>query len=378
MAGSIQSILQPITLVKVVSRIAAASNELLNIFGLQPGGKNETYQGHGREGSYQIFDASRDVGTLRAPGTAAGHVGLHPLGRVPFVYPRMHESVYLLAEYYHNLAKIGNPRERDAAAETMIAKQLEPVGQRLANFRLAMLAGLLRSQLYVQQSGDTWYFSFTASGALFQVDAFQMPSGNKDQLNMLAAGNIIDTPWSSNGADIARHLGQIDVAFQTLTGGRLEKVICPFAVWDYVTSNDSIAAKAGVASTPFEIFERKDGTNSNGLPYNSMRGRIKAFPMVDWIITNEGINLGIPGNTTHTQMVPDTAAVFVSSQADISMYLGSEPIREYDNGPETIKVGSAQWSKGSSNPTGHEIFSLDNALPVNHVPKGLAYGTVVF
>ncbi len=378
--ASIHDILRPITLTKVVSRIAEVSNELLNEFGVQPGGPNEQSYGHGREGSYHVFNNVRGAGLLTAPGMPAARAPLNPLGRVPFVYPRMHEQIYLLAEFINHISKIGDPGMRDQAGADFIRLQMKPIGQRLANHRLVMLAGLLRGGLYVQEVGNNWYFSFTSSGAKFQVDSFNTAAGNKSQLDMLGAGSIISTSWDNPGADIPNQLGSIDAAFQKLVGSRLETIVCPWNVWNNVTNNDFVAAKAGIASSPWEIFARNEGTNSNGKPFNSFKARIKAFPMVDWLVTNEGVDIGVPGAGTFTQMIPDTGAVFCSGafRDSLTMYLGSEPIREYDNGPESIKVGSATWSKGSSNPTGYEVFSLDNALPINHTPDSYAFGTVIF
>jgi hypothetical protein len=60
------------------------------------------------------------------------------------------------------------------------------------------------------------------------------------------------------------------------------------------------------------------------------------------------------------------------------MYEGSEPIAEYDGGPETVKVGFQAWSTKTSNPTNTNVFVLDNALAVNHVPDSIIYATPVF
>jgi hypothetical protein len=56
--------------------------------------------------------------------------------------------------------------------------------------------------------------------------------------------------------------------------------------------------------------------------------------------------------------------------------MGSEPIAEYDGGPESVRVGLSAWSKKTSNPTATEAYVLDNCLPVNHDPHSIQNATV--
>ena len=59
-----------------------------------------------------------------------------------------------------------------------------------------------------------------------------------------------------------------------------------------------------------------------------------------------------------------------------TLYQGSEPIAEYDGGPESVRVGLTSWSKKTSNPTSTEVYVLDNCLPVPHDPYDLIPLTV--
>lgn len=377
--ASIHQVLQPITLTKLVSRQMAAEKWILQFMGMQPGGANEAYFGHGREGSYQVFNNTRQVGRGRAPGTAAGIARSQAVGVVPVVYPRMHEEIQLSAELLHNLAQIGDPRMRDEAGVTMIRRQTDFLAQKAANWRAAQVFGMLRDELYVHQSGDDWYFSFTSSGSQAQIN-HRMPTGNKNRLNMLNAGNILDVSWDNPTADIPSHLGQIDAAFQQLYGGRLENVICQSAIWQNVIKNDHVASQAGIANTPFTMFQRQVGTREDGSPLNVSAGELSCRPGVTFWITDEGLDLGAPGSEAFTKYVGDNSAIFMGSpnSGAYSLQLGSEPIAEYDGGPKSVRVGVSAWSKESSNPTVTELFALDNSLAINHIPNSTAYGTVVF
>ena len=377
--ASIHSILQPITLTKVISRQMAAEKWILQFMGMAPGGANEDFFGHGRDGSYQVFDNTRQIGRGRAPGTAAAIAKRNPIGRVPITYPRMHEEIPMLAEDLHNLAQIGDPRMRDEAGAVMIRQQTKFLSQKAANWRAAQVLGMLRDSLYVHLDGDDWTMNFTSTSDHFRIN-HNMPAGNSSQLDMLGDGDIINTSWDNPSANIPNDLSQIDAAFQELYGGRLKNIICQGAIWQNVISNDHIASQAGIAGPPFRTFERVVGTREDGTPLNVAVGEIFARPGLTWYITDEGLDLGAPGSETFTKYVGDNECIFMPDvdSGIFSMQLGSEPISEFDGGPKTVRVGLSAWSKESSNPTVTEIFALDNALAINHIPNSTANGTVVF
>lgn len=381
MVASIHEILRPQTLTRVVSQIAASTNTLLNFFGMQPGGANERYFGHGREGSFHVFNNVRSIGLGRAPGTAAGRRARQKIGKVPFVYPRMHESVDLLGEEIHNFARIDDPRIRDEAGRDYIKMQMRPVGQRSANWRTGLLVGMLRDSLFIHEDGDDWSYQYASAGNLQRMN-FNLPAGNLTQLDMLGAGNIIDASWDNVGANIPRHCLDINAAFQQLNGGRLTDIWLNGSTWNNVTNNDFVAAGAGIANAPFTTFIREVGQGPDGIPINEYLGTINSVPGVIWHITDDGLDIGTPGSETFTKHIESNNALFLVGPNDFpdlyTMYLGSEPIAEFDNGPEEVKVGLASWSVKRSNPTRTELFGLDNALAVSHVPNSRAYGTVIF
>jgi hypothetical protein len=381
---ALQTLLAPQNLTRVVSRQAATSSWLLNLFGIQPGGSSIENHGQDREGSYHIFNNVRSVGQVTAPGTSAGRRSAQGVGKVSFTYPRMHDSTALLAETLHNLGRIDNPAVRDRAGADMIKRQSTILGQLAANFRLAMLVGTLRDSLYIKAVDDVAYLDFAAAGGGQQIGnvAARMPNGNKAKLNMLGTGDIIDGSWASPTTDIPGQIGKINAAFQQLCGGSLTNVIVGTKAWNNVISNEHVAAVHGIAQASFRVLERAslDPTVGSTLR-NCYRAVLNVYPDVVWWITDEGLDVGAPGQETFTKIVGDNNALFLGhnpSDNTVSLYEGSEPIAEYDNGPETVKVGLASWSAKRSNPTSTDLFVLDNSLVVNHVPASTAYADVIF
>lgn len=382
-------ILRPQVLTKVVRQVVASADPILNFMGFQPGGANERSMGHGREGMYHIFDDSRQVAKGRAPGTPAGRSTKQPMKAVPFVYPRMHDSVSLLAETFHNLGRIENPTERDNAGKDMIMRQTTTLTRRAANWRIAMTVGMLRDALYMQQDGDDWHINYTSTSALFQMN-FRVPAGNKTQLNMtdrsatsVHGGSIIDISWDSAGADIPLHFAKINQARSVQGVGPVKHVLLNSILWQKIIKNDYLAALAGIANPPFTTYQREVGERPDGSPLHEYTGAFNALPGVTFHITDEGLELWDAANSVYTfvKHVPDTMAIFLGEPIGTdkySLYQGSEPIAEYDGGPETVRVGLSSWSKKTSNPTATEVYVLDNALTVPHDPYDIAPATVVF
>jgi hypothetical protein len=378
MMPALQSLLSPQVLTKVISQKAKTSDWLLNLMGLGPGGKNEVYEGHGRMGAYHIFDHTRKVALGRAPGTAAGRSAANPMGQVLFTYPRMHDSLSLPAEILHNLSKIADPAVRDKSGADMIARQTDYLGEKSANWRKAMLIGMLRDSLYYTVDGDDVKFSYSSGNRI----NFQMPSGNKAQLNMLGAGNIIDQSWSNLDTDIPNHLGLINRAFQILCGGRLAGALITHQIFNFIRRNNVVQEEHGISVSPYLRYEVLDVEMSPG---NTMKNvlvvELRSFPGCTFFVTDEVIDLGYDSAESLQPIVPANTGIFFGfapGDPVVQCYQGSEPIAEYDGAPETEKIGFAAWSVKRSNPTATELYTLDNALMVNHIPNAMANPTLVF
>lgn len=374
-------IFTPVVLTQVISERIEASGHFLRHYGLQPGGPNETNMGHGRLGAYHVFNNTLKTAAGRAPGTAAARLNPNNATKVPFEYPRQFSSIPLLAEQISNFGRIDDPAVRDKAGAKMIALQTNYLAQLSTNWRTAMLAGVIRDSLWYVVDGDSWYWQYTNANSAIQIPT-QMPAGNKAQLNMLGGGNLLGASWATETTDIPGQLMAIHAAYQQLTGAGLMECQTTSAIWNNVIKNDYVQASHGTANAPFTVISKETGRGPDGKPYTTMKARLNFMPWVEWLITDEGLMLGKPGAESFAKHIPDNTVVFrgtpVVGSSDIECYIGSEPVAEYDGGPKTDKFGLNAWSRELANPTVTEIFSLDNALVVNQVPKNTAIGTVVF
>jgi hypothetical protein len=386
--ASYLDILRPQVLTQVVKQVVASADTILNFMGFQPGGSNEKYFGHGREGAFHVYDDTRRVAKSRAPGTPAGRSSKQPFKQIPFTYPRMHDSVSLLAEFFHNIGRIDNPATRDEAGRDMVMRQTQTLTQKAAHWRAAMTIGTLRDSLYVHEEGDDWFMNYTSTNALFRIQS-QIPAGNLTQLNMtdragtsVHGASIIDTSWNNAGARITEHIAKINHARAVQGVGPVTDILLNSILWQSIIANDFIAAYAGIAMPPFTTYQRVAGTRPDGSPMHEYVGTINSLPGITWHITDEGLDLWDAANDVYSfaKHIPDTMAIFMGSPSSgkYTCYQGSEPIAEYDGGPESVRVGLSSWTKKTSNPTATEVYVLDNALTVLHDPYDVAPATVVF
>ena len=384
-------VLAPQVLTHAISQQAAVSEWILNLFGVNVGGSegdalfnpekdvvkgaNCLHFGHAREGSFSVVNNSRKVAKGRAPGAPHAQSGVAEVGTVPFVYPRMADKISLLAEKFNNIGQIENPAQRDEMGMRMIALQTQIKAQEAANWRKAALIGALRGALYAKKDGESWDYSFSSSGNI-EVSS-QLASGNKAKLNMLGAGDIIAASWSTASTNINAHLSGINTAFQRLCGGALRAVICPSGIWDYVIANDYIRQGAGTSNPPFEMLMHQVPAKLAGVSKNLKIARLNTHPNCTWYVTDEAVEM-VDGQT---QIVPAGKAIFLGFEPDdgtVAMYEGSEPVAEYDGGPETNRIGFSSWSVKKADPTRTDVYFLDNAMPVIHNPNAVAYGDLVF
>jgi hypothetical protein len=379
MAAFIRDLLTPATLTKVVSQTGGDDELLLNRFGFQPGGANELDMGHGRMGTFNVYNNTRVPAKGRAPGTAAARSALQNMGTVPFTYPRQHDSIHIPMEMVANLGMIADPARRDSAAMDMIGRQTITLKKKARNWRTALTVGMLRGAAYLNVDGETNYITYTTSTGAIPINVGRMPSGNTAQLNMLGAGSIIDSGWQNPAADIPKHVGQVSSAMQQLTGFPLAEVTMNWTTFQNVIHNDYVIQLAGSSQQPFTVLNREVGMGADGRPLLAYYSSFNWCPGVKWYITDAGLDLGAEGSESFVKHIPDNYASFSCEAMNKDVfggYVGSEPIAEYDNGPVDTKVGLASWATTVSNPTGYEVFVLDNFLPVNHVPGTLAYAQV--
>lgn len=364
---ALPSLLQPSVVNERISRLRVINNTLQNHHGMQAGGAAVRRSPTGRRGSYDVFNDTREVATARLPGATSATIARAPRGNVAYVIPRIAEKKPLLMEELANLRPVGGPTNQvDDMGQLYIADEETINKQRVTNAREFQVAAMLRGSYTYTLTGDDLIHGFSGGGVTVN---YQIPSGNKSQLNMLGGGDIIGTSWANAASPIVTDLFQINAAFNELVGRGLTDVWMTSVGWANVLANTQCQAQAGTVNKVFEFITKDEETEE-------FTAKLKAVPWVTFHITDNGLNL----NGTFTKLIPDTAAVFtVRMGPQIAKYYEcGEPVVVEWTRQQINAMGEYYYYDLKGDPASYVLHSIFNGLPVLFIPASIAFGTVVF
>lgn len=404
MAISLHTLLTPQVILKAVSRIRKFQGRLGRWVGFQPNRYNpdnvslegpNTRQGDTRFATFRLDDVTRVVAKARAPGTGPASVPVNPVGDVRVSCARYHEKVRLLGEFLGNLSPIIGPNSQiDTAGQSYIARQTTHLAEKYNNTIELMTTGMFQDNLYFQMSGDNLLPVIgapTAPNLGFQIP-FQIPSGNKSQLNMLGTGNIIQIAWQNTGAPLIKNCLQIQAAMTQLSGHQPRHMWMNSLTWYNVLLNTEVRNTAGSSNTPFAEYDRVSEMAMDGLPQAEFAAQLRGIPWLTWHIADDVIVTGgdvdpswtqgaadvTAGTSTFIKVCPDNTCIIAPDPSPdwTEMYQGAEYISENPGQPMNLKRGYTFWREWVTQPTCIELISLMNCIPLLYVPKAIAFATV--
>ena len=401
MAVTLHELLLPQVVLDMISRVRPGQGALGSWLGFQPNTFNAetvtlsgpaTISGKARYANFRVFNNSRVPSNFRAPGTGPGTVIRNPLGQVPVTCLRSHDKIPLNYEELGNLSVMVGPNAQiDPMGQSYVKAQQTYLATRFAHNVEMMAAGMMRDSLYGHIDGDNIVPSFTAPDNSttfgFQVP-FQIPAGQKNQLNMLGAGNIIDVSWANINAHIVQHLMSIEAAFAQLTGHSMTDVWINSLLWPKIITNTEVRNTAGSSITPFAEFDREPETGMDGKKTTRYVAVLRAVPTVRWHLCNDIVALGgnqldpihTASTATAAKLIPDNMAIFCTTPSpDIcKLYLGSEPVVERAGMDAVLRAGYYFWTEPTTQPSGIDQIALMNAIPLLLNPFVFCPATVIF
>ena len=404
MPVTLQELLQPQLILDLVSRVRPGVGALGSWLGFQPTSYSPdtvslsgpaTVSGQLRYTSYRIFNEVRTPLKARAPGTGPGTVAQNPMGQVQVTCARFHSKIPLNYEFLGNLSPMVGPNSQiDSQGQSYIKQQSNYLAQQAGTMVEMMAAAMMRDSLYLQMSGDDWLPVFSAPSAsggitpaYLQVN-FQIPSGNKSQLDMLGSGNIIGTTWANPAAPILTDIMKIKAAFAQLTRYPLTDIWINSTMWPNVINNTQVRNTGGSSNTPFAEYTNVPERGMDGQPTGKYEAILRGDPTITWHMNDDVVSLGSDidlsystySTGTANKLVPDNMAIFCTKPTpDIAkMYLGGEIVVENPGMPGVIRSGYYSWSEYVTQPSAIDLIALLNAVPCLYNPLCFAPATVVF
>lgn len=395
---SLHELLTPQVILKAVSRIRKFQGRLGRWLGFQPNrfnpdkvsieGPNTRY-GDTRFATFRLDDVTRVVAKARAPGTGPASVAVNPVGDVRVACARYHEKVRLLGEFLGNLSPIIGPNSKiDTGGQSYIARQTTHLAEKYNNTIELMSTGMMQDNLYFIMAGDNLLPQIgapTGTQLGFQIP-FQVPAGNKNQLNLLGTGNIILTGWQNVGAPILRNLAMIQAAMTQLSGYQPSHIWCNHLMWYNVVLNNEVRNVAGAVNTPFATYDRVPEMAADGMPQPEFAFSLTGMPWWKWHIADDVLVQGsdidptwasAPATATFIKVCPDNTIIIAPDPMPdwTELYQGAEYISENAGQPMTLKRGYTMWKEWVTQPSCIELICLMNAIPLLYIPKVVAFST---
>lgn len=367
MSLSIAQVLAPKTIIKAVNQLNLPGTTLQQLFGWNFGGQNKVQQS-GRNFSYDVLPASRRIATGRNPKAASNKTPPQSVEFVNGTFPRAAETISLFDEDLLNRRRIGGPSDDlDARGETYVTRQEAYLAQRFANLIEFQTAAMLRGTYDYSSDGDELRHGF--SGGELTI-GFGIPDGNKDQLDMLGAGNILNADWATAATDIPKHLHQINAAMVQLTGLGLSHVVLTSVGWQCVVNNTKVQAQGGSANVIYESLFRVGAGEFSAV--------LRAIPWVTFHVIDYGLDAWNGSTETFTKLVADThAAFFPEPSRRWTQYLeGSEIVTEGPGGPKSERYGFYPFAYPVHDPSGWNLSAVFNGILALYQPEAVAYGQI--
>lgn len=395
---SLHDLLTPQVILKAVSRIRKFQGRLGRWIGFQPNrfnpdtvsleGPNSRYGGT-RFASFRLDDVTRVVGKARAPGTGPASVAVNPVGEVRVSCARFHEKVRLLGEFLGNLSPIIGPNSQiDTGGQSYIARQTTHLAEKYNNTVELLTTGMFQDNLYFQLAGDNLLpvIGAPTAPALGIQIPFQIPSGNKNQLDLLGTGNIILVGWQNTGAPLIKNCLQIQAAMTQLSGYQPQHFWMNSLGWYNVLLNTEVRNTAGSMNMPFAEYDRVTEMAMDGMPQPEFSATLRGLPWASWHIADDVLVTGgdidptwaSSSGTTTIKVIPDNTMIIAPTPSPdwAELYHGAEYISENAGQPMTLKRGYTFWKEWVTQPSCIELISLMNCIPLLYVPKAIAFATV--
>lgn len=192
----------------------------------------------GNSGTYTKVDGNRKTARLVQYGAPSVRRELAGVSDKPFVALHSFEHVEHDMSVLTMLRNFNNPEVQRQGSQ-LVAERTVNFRQGFVNLRTAAIfQALFTGANYFDADGNLLNSS---SGAVTSVD-YAIPSGNKAQLDVFGAGDIIAASWATAGTDIVSHVKNLKQASVKLTGYPLAHAFYGENILGYLLGNTDLSA----------------------------------------------------------------------------------------------------------------------------------------
>lgn len=372
----------------LIRRIHSPGNTFSQYYGLGVTGR-VAHKIMGRAGQYDIFDGTRSLIPLSAPGAPATRLNRKPIGTQPITVPRIYTAIGIEDEKIFGTRPLGQNVSApvDSGGKQYLANQVAFAKTRLNNSHEFMATRMF---------AGGWGMKPSSTGSQILQLSEKGTSGNAVENNTLIPsgnltdiGGIIDSSWDNPGTDIFGQLMALQVNAARINGRRITDIWMNGNTGKFLFSNTGLQAIGG---SVYRIFDTLNPATEIGpgqkFPDTGVTVQFRALPDYKFHIYNQGYVLpgtdeSLTNQTSSTYWrtyIPDNVAIMTPAPGDwCGMVEGSEPMQwNLREAGSSIIYGFGMGMERAIDPPRTDVKMLYNGAPVITEPNAVYYATVVF
>lgn len=366
---------------KLISRIHAPGTTFSSYYGLGINAPNPQ-RILGRSGQFDIFDGTRSLAPMSAPGAAPNRLARKPVGTQPITVPRMFNAIGIEDEKIFGTRTMGMNQTApvNTGGQVYFAKQVQYMKTRMMNSIEFMATRMFLGGFGMKPSGTAsqeLLLCETTDGSVVITNPTRVPAGN-----LTTAGGIIDTTWDNPSADIRAQLMSLQVQAARINGRAITDIWVNGNTGKYLFNNNIIQSVGGAVNRIFSTLEpSREITPGQKFPDTGVTVIFGGLPEYKFHIYNQGYVL--PGTsesfTDQTSssywvpFIPDKKAIITPPPGDwCNMVIGSEPMRwNLLQGASEIVYGFGYGTEMTINPPATDVKMLFNGAPILEEPNAV-------
>lgn len=368
MVATIDGLLSSPTIKKVISRVKGPHLQMLDLFGMNPGGRNVFREG-GKKFAYDTFNNTRSVASGRRHGVGPATIAENPIGNVSGFMYRSHEKMVIPYDKVFGNRDLGKDFGRiplEQSGKDYIRRQTEYITRRFRNARELILSRMFAAgSVSIDVQGDD--MKLVPSGGNFTID-FQHPAGNRGDVGGIFAQNWGSAPTTAVPNDELMALNNHAAANSGLP---IAHALCSSLTWAKVLNVSQVQNLAGSANRPFTVLQRTGDTDDKGNVSTSFTAVLAGMPWLTWHIMDQRFAY----NGTETQVIPDDDIVLTPEPSSewLELLEGSEMVRETTHSPLKHVYGMEGWRTPGIDPAAEVVKMVDGFMFALYIPSAFYY-----
>ncbi len=341
-----------------------------------PRGLNERVTG--RTASWDLFNNTRSIGTVSAPRAQANTRSRKPYGNRSVQMIRMFEKMPIWDEDLNKYRPPGGQfNQIDEMGLAWVKSQLRFFSTIFRNTREWCLSRMFRGGFSAKISGESFQLVEKGDANAYITVDYGIPAEHTGTVN-----GIFTDEWDTPATTIVNQFLELDKYHARVNSRPLRHVWLNGTTAQYLMENEQLQSVRGTSMRIFDSITQRPIDENSKLPDTGYDIVFGALPLIRFHVYNQGlVKSGTPedfasqiDSANFEHFIPDDYIMIHPEPGDwMGMMTGSELVRENLQSEPIMRYGFHGWSMPFLNPSGYEIFQVDNFMPILYEPYAIYY-----